>query len=187
MLVRLRSTRVASGTLRTSTSPARPCSSRPGGVPSIAHGKPRLRRYGDHGVAVTGSIEVGVDFPQPREFKAFAQFADCEGTERDPVFVCLNLVAVLKDEHHMGDVLVVEALRYLPGVEHDAPAPRASYHPVGNLHDLALGVQLLPVTGVDHHVSPGTGHPPWPRKRLDYWVPTGGVHQRVPDTKHNVK
>jgi hypothetical protein len=65
--------------------------------------------------------------------------------------------------------------------------PPARYHPVGNLNDLPLGMELLPVTGINHHVSPGTGHPPQPRQRLNHGVAAGGVHQRVPDTKHNVK
>src|SRR2546425_13315507 len=74
-----------------------------------------LGRYCDHGVAVTGSVEVGVDFSQSREFKPCAQFADREGTERDHMFVRLNLAVVLEGEHQMGDVLVAEAVRYLPG------------------------------------------------------------------------
>jgi hypothetical protein len=78
-----------------------------------------LGRHRDHGVAVTGSVEVGVDFPQSREFKACAQFADREGTERDHMFVRLNLAAVVKDEHQMGDVLAAKAIGYLPGVEHN--------------------------------------------------------------------
>src|SRR6266571_2569919 len=116
-----------------------------------------LGRYRHHGVAVTGSVEVGVDFPQSGEFKPCAQFADREGTERDHVFVRLNLAAGLKDEHQMGDVLVAEAVRYLPGIEHQASPPPASHHPAGNLDDRALGMKLLPVTGINHHMSPGTG------------------------------
>src|SRR6266498_2882941 len=135
----------------------------------MAKGRPRdsafawalaLGRYCDHGVAVTGSVEVGVDFPQSREFKPCAQFADREGTERDHMLVRLNLAAGLEDEHQMGDVLVAEAIRYLPGIEHQASPPPAGHHPVGNLDDLALGMEFLPVTGINHHVSPGTGHPP---------------------------
>ena len=97
-----------------------------------------LGRYGDHGVAVTGSVEVGVDFPQSREFKPCAQFDNREGTERDHMFVWLNLAAVVEEEHQMGDVLVAEAVRYFPGIEHEASSPPASHHPVGNLDDLAL-------------------------------------------------
>jgi hypothetical protein len=119
-----------------------------------------LGRYCDQGVAVTGSVEVGVDFPQSREFKPCAQFADREGTERDHMFVRLNLAAVAEDKHQMGDVLVAEAIRYLPGIEHQASPPPASHHPVCQLDDLALGMKLLPVTGINHHMSPGTGHPP---------------------------
>src|SRR5215467_484783 len=126
----------------------------------------RLGRYRDHGVAVAGGIEVGVDLPQSRELKPCPQLADREGAERDLVFMWLNPAAVLKEEHQMGDVLVAEALRHLPGIEHQASAPPAGYHPVGDLDDLAFGMELLPVTGVDHHVSAGTGHPPQPRQRL---------------------
>ncbi len=82
-----------------------------------------LGRYRDHGVAVTGSVEVGVDFPQSGELEPCAQFADREGTERDHMFVWLNLAAGLEDEHQMGDVLVAEAVRYLPGIEHQASSP----------------------------------------------------------------
>ena len=71
----------------------------------------RSGRYRDHGVAAEGSIEVGVDFPQSREFQPFAQFADREGTERDLLLVRLNPAACLEDEHQMGDVLVAEAIR----------------------------------------------------------------------------
>src|SRR5215470_13062141 len=80
----------------------------------------RSGRHGDHRVAVTGSIEVGVDFPQSREFQPRAKFADREGTERDLVFVWLNPAAVLKEEHQMGDVLAAEAIRHLPGIQHQA-------------------------------------------------------------------
>src|SRR6266568_701562 len=89
-----------------------------------------LGRYCDHGVAVSRSVEVGVDFPQSREFKPCAQFTDREGTERDHVFVRLNLAAVVEGEHQMGDVLVAEAIRYLPGIEHQASPPPASHHPI---------------------------------------------------------
>src|SRR5262245_16152985 len=61
----------------------------------IHNRSPGLGRHRDDGVAVTGAIEVGVDFPQSGGFKAFAQFADREGTERDPVLMWLNLAAVL--------------------------------------------------------------------------------------------
>src|ERR1700689_1461592 len=118
---------------------------------------PRSGRYCDHRVALTGSIEVGVDFPQSREFKPFAQFADREGAERDLVFVWLDPAVVIEDESQMGDVPVAEAIRYLPGIEHETSSSRASYHPVGELNDLALGVKLLPVTGINHYVSPGAG------------------------------
>src|SRR5215469_11912499 len=84
-----------------------------------------LGRDCDHGVAVAGSVKVGIDFPQSREFKTFAQFADCEGTERDQVFVRLNLPAVLEGEHQMGDVFVAQTIGYLPGVEHQASPPPA--------------------------------------------------------------
>ncbi len=77
----------------------------------------------------------------------------------------------------MGDVLVAEAIRHLPGIEHQTSPPPAGYHPLGNLNDLPLGMELLPVTGVNHHVSPGTGHPPQPRKRLNHCVAPGGVYQ----------
>src|SRR6266567_6570136 len=121
-------------------------------------------RYRDHGVAVTGSVEVGVDFPQSREFKPCAQFDDREGTERDHMFVRLNPAAVVEGEHQMGDVLVAEAIWYLPGIEHQASSPRVGHHPVGDLDDLAFGMKLLPVTGINHHISPGAGHPPQPGK-----------------------
>src|SRR5258708_15616724 len=74
------------------------------------------------------------------------------------MFVWLNLAVVLEDEHQMSDVLVLNTIRYLPGVEHEASSPPASYHPVCNLHDPALGMEFLPVAGINHHVSPGTGH-----------------------------
>ena len=48
-------------------------------------------------------------------------------------------------------------------------------------------MELLPVTGINHHVSPGAGHPPQPRKRLNHCVAADGVYQRVPDTQHDVK
>src|SRR5260370_33356965 len=85
------------------------------------HTQPRSRYlsgrcgYCDHSVAITGSVEVGIDFSQSREFKARAQFANREGTERDLVFVWLNLAIVIEDEHQMGDLLLAKALRYLPG------------------------------------------------------------------------
>src|ERR1700685_2660984 len=124
----------------------------------------------DHRVAVEGSIEVGVDFPQSREFQPGAQFADREGTEPDLMLTWLNLTAVrttavLKEEHQMGDVLVAEAIRYLPGVEHQASPSLARDHPVAHLDDLAPGMEPLPVAGINHHVSAGTGHPPQPRQR----------------------
>ena len=75
--------------------------------------------------------------------------------------------AVLEDEHEMGDVLLVETVRYLPGVQDDAPAAAPGRHPVGDLHDPALGMELLPVTGIDHHVSAGADHLPEPGERLD--------------------
>jgi hypothetical protein len=134
-----------------------------------------------------GIDEVGVDLPQSGEFKSVAQFADREGIERDPVFVWLNLVAVLEDEHQMSDVLVAEAIRHLPGIEHHASPPPASHHLVGHLNDPALCMELLPVTGVNHHIAPGTGHPPQPRQRLNHRVAAGGVDQRVPDAEHHVK
>ena len=90
--------------------------------------KPRLGRDRDHGVAVAGGIEVGVDLPQSRELKPCPQLADREGTERDLVFVWLNPAAVLEDEHQMGDVLVAEAVRHLPGIEHQASPPPAGDH-----------------------------------------------------------
>src|SRR6266516_857155 len=106
--------------------------------PRSAAAYARLSSYCDHGVAVEGSIEVGVDFSQSRELKPFTQFADREGAERELVFVWLNPAAGLTSEHQMGDVLVVEAIRYLPGIEHQASPFPASDHPVGNLNDLAL-------------------------------------------------
>ena len=74
-------------------------------------------RFRDHGVLVAGSVEVGVDFPQPGELEPFAQLGDGKGAERDRVLVCLDPVAVLEDEHDVGDVLVLQATGYLPGVE----------------------------------------------------------------------
>ena len=59
-------------------------------------------RYCDNRIAVTGSIEVGVDFDQSRELKPFAQIADREGTERDLVFVWLELAVIIEDEYQMG-------------------------------------------------------------------------------------
>ena len=38
--------------------------------------KPRLGRDRDHGVAVAGGIEVGVDLPQSRELKPCPQLAE---------------------------------------------------------------------------------------------------------------
>ena len=46
-----------------------------------------LGRSRDHGVAVAGIVEVGIDFPQSCEFQPFAQFGDCKRTERELVFV----------------------------------------------------------------------------------------------------
>src|SRR5215472_7214870 len=105
----------------------------------------RSGRYGDHGVAVTGGVEVGVDFSQSREVKPFAQLADGEGAERDLVLVRLDLAAGLKDEHQMGNVILAQVVGYLPGIEHQASPPPASHQPVGNLNDLALSMELLPV------------------------------------------
>jgi hypothetical protein len=39
-----------------------------------------LGRYRHHGVEVTGSVEVSVDFTLSRELKPCEQFADREGT-----------------------------------------------------------------------------------------------------------
>ena len=120
------------------------------------HGRARvLAGYRDHGVAVTGSVEVGVDFPQSREFQPCAQVADREGTERDHVFVRLQLTIGVEDEHQMGGVLVAGAIRYLPGIKHQASPPPASHRPAGDLDDLALGVQIMwvssPMTCAEVH------------------------------------
>src|SRR5260370_26793602 len=107
-------------------------------------GRSSLGRHRDHGVAVTGSVEVGVDFPQSREFKACAQFADREGTERDHMFVRLNLAAVVEDEHQMDDVPVTETTRPLPGTQHQAPAPPPGPPPACNANTLPRRLDLLP-------------------------------------------
>src|SRR6516164_11177629 len=116
-----------------------------------------LGGYCDHGVAVTGIVKVGVALPQSGEFQPFAQFADREGAKRDAVFMWLNPAAVLKDEHQVGDVLTAKAVRHLPGIQHQASPPTAGYHPVRYLDDPALGMELLPVARIDHHISPGAG------------------------------
>jgi hypothetical protein len=56
-------------------------------------------------------VKVGVYFRQSRELKPGAQLAEGEGMERDRVFAYLELAAVVKDEHQMGDVLVAKAIR----------------------------------------------------------------------------
>jgi len=86
-----------------------------------------LGRFRDYGVAVAGSVEVGIDFPQSCEFKPFAQFGDRKGTERELVFAWLDPVTVLEDEDQMGNVLFAEAIWYLPGIEHHASSPVASH------------------------------------------------------------
>ena len=58
------------------------------------------------------------------------------------MFVRLNLAAVVEDEHQMGDVLVAEAIGYLPGIQRQASSPAANYHPVGYLDDPALGMDF---------------------------------------------
>ena len=105
------------------------------------------------------------------------QFAGREGMETDPVLPRLDPAAVLEEEHEMGDVLLVETIRYLPGVQDDAPAAAPGHHLVGDLHDPALGMKLLPVTGIDHHVSAGADHLPEPGERLDHGIAAGGVHE----------
>src|SRR6516162_4258923 len=86
----------------------------------------------DHGVAVCRGVKVIVYFPQSRKPKTGAQLAEGERMERDRVFVYLELAAVVKDEHQMGDVLVAKAIRYLPGIEHHAPPSLPGHHPIGH-------------------------------------------------------
>src|SRR5262249_860570 len=71
-----------------------------------------------------------------------------------------------------GNVLLAQAIRYLPGIEHQASPSPASHQPVGDLNDLALGMELLPVTGINHHIlrdGPSAAAPsapqPWRRGR----------------------
>jgi hypothetical protein len=59
-------------------------------------------RHRGHGVAVAAIVEVGVDFSQARHFESFAQFAEREGIETDPVLPRLDPAAVLEDEHQHG-------------------------------------------------------------------------------------
>src|SRR5580658_7048745 len=125
-----------------------------------APGCVRLDRDGGDGVAVAGIVEVAIDFLQACRLESFAQVAEREGMEADPVLARLDPAAVLKDEDDMGDVLLVQAVRYLPGVQDDAPAAVPGYHAVGELYDPALGMELLPVTGIDHHVPAGADHLP---------------------------
>jgi len=101
--------------------------------------------------------------------------------------VRLDPVAILEHEHQVSDVLLIEVIRNLPGVEHDAPVPGAHPHPVHDLDDPAFGVELVPVAGIDHHVPSGTGHPPQPDERLDHRVAAGRVHQRVAGAQHHVE
>ena len=131
-----------------------------GGVGGVQLDHVHLGRYRGHGVAVPAIVEVGVDCSQARHFESFMQFAAREGMETDPVLPRLDPAAVLEEEHEMGDVLLVETVRYLPGVQDDAPAAVPGHRPVGDLHDPALGMELLPVTGIDHHVSAGADHLP---------------------------
>jgi len=91
--------------------------------------------------------------------------------------VRFSLATVVEHEHQMSDVLIAKAIRYLPRIQRQASSPLASYHPVCHLDDPAVGVELLPVTGINHHVSPGAGHAPQPGKRLNHRVAPGGVHQ----------
>ena len=64
----------------------------------------------DHDVLVLGVAEIGPGFPQSRELEPFAQFAERDGKERDPVLVRLDPVAVLEEEHEVGDVLLIQAI-----------------------------------------------------------------------------
>jgi len=61
--------------------------------------------------------------------------------EADPVLARLDPAAVLEDKHDMGDVLLVQAVRYLPGVQHDAPAAVPGHRAVGELDDPAGRIQ----------------------------------------------
>src|ERR1700749_4106255 len=83
----------------------------------------RSGRHRDHGVTVGGLAIGGVGFPQSRELESFTQIPERERAEREPVFVRLDPVAVFEHEHQVCDVLPVEAIGHLPGVEHDAPPP----------------------------------------------------------------
>src|SRR3954467_12202794 len=82
----------------------------------------RSGRRRDHGVLVPGGVEVGVHHPQARRPEPFVQFSGREGAEPDRVLARLDPVAALEQERDMSDDLLSEAVRYLPGVQADAPA-----------------------------------------------------------------
>src|ERR1700733_9182020 len=84
------------------------CSSR---SPSSSSG-----RYAGYGVAGASIIEVIIDFPQACRLQSLTQFAGREGMKADPVLARLEPVTVFEDQDDVGDVLLVQAVRYLPGV-----------------------------------------------------------------------
>jgi hypothetical protein len=71
----------------------------------------------------------------------------------DPVLARLEPVTVFEDQHDVGDVLLVQAVRYLPGVQDRAPAAIAERFDVV----LCIGNSLVHAAGRDAMIGALTG------------------------------